>query len=193
MAEEKGWYDRGYLPHRDAPITQFVTFRLADSLPKRALELVEREIEQVPGDRRGAERRRRFEALADAGHGSCWLGRPEIAEIVRDRLLFRQGRDYDLHAWVVMSNHVHLLATLFPGASLPRTVQSWKARSARAANRVLRREGAFWARDFFDRYIRDGEHFAQTLRYIEQNPVKAGLCSESRLWRWSSAWRAEAE
>ena len=56
-------------------------------------------------------------------------------------------------------------------------------------NKLLGRTGRFWAREPFDRYIRNERHFLNALTYIEDNPVKAGLCEKPEIWRWSSAWR----
>ncbi|MBP6002438.1 MAG: hypothetical protein KA746_03280 [Pyrinomonadaceae bacterium] len=50
------------------------------------------------------------------------------------------------------------------------------------------RKGQFWAKEYFDRYIRDQRHFASTIKYIEQNPVKARLCRTPDEWPWGSAY-----
>ena len=87
-----------------------------------------------------------------------------------------------------MPNHVH--ATLRPlgDQDLASTVRGIKGSSARDANRLLNRSGSpFWARDYFDRRIRDREHEGRVTRYIENNPVKAGLCRATEDWPWSSA------
>jgi hypothetical protein len=55
------------------------------------------------------------------------------------------------------------------------------------ANKILGRTGQFWMEDYFDRYIRDSKHFANAISYIENNPVKAGLCASASDWRFSSA------
>lgn len=167
--ESKGWYTRGYLPHLDEPgLTQFITFRLADSLPKNVfLDLEE-------GQDLASRASREMRAL-DGGAGECLLRRPEIATLVRDALLRCDGERYELRAWVIMPNHVHALARMGDEASLPQVVGGWKSYSALIANRLLRREGEFWAREFHDRYMRDDGHLADVVRYIERNPVKAGL------------------
>jgi putative DNA methylase len=60
------------------------------------------------------------------------------------------------------------------------------------ANRRLRRNGPFWAPEYFDRYMRDDNHLAATALYIESNPVKVGLCEKPTAWRFSSAWEGWA-
>jgi REP element-mobilizing transposase RayT len=87
-----------------------------------------------------------------------------------------------------MPNHIHLLATILPGQSLSQTMHSLKSFTSHEANKMLRRDGQFWFEDYFDRYIRNGKHFANAVRYIENNPVKARLCAKPEDWPFSSAW-----
>jgi len=84
-----------------------------------------------------------------------------------------------------MPNHVHVVfSTEF---DLPRVIAGIKARSGRDCNRIIGRTGQpFWARDYFDRWIRNRDEEAKIMRYIENNPVKAGLCSNPLAWPWSS-------
>ena len=181
----KGWYSRAYLPHLDAPgLLQFITFRLADALPRGVLERIVAET----GDD-DHERLRRIEHYLDAGHGECFLLQPDVAAIAEGALLFFDGRRYALLAWVIMPNHVHCLIETRVGHPLDRVVQTWKSFSAKAANLQLGRRGSFWQRDYFDRYIRDDEHLAAVQRYIENNPVKAGLCEQPEDWPFGSARR----
>lgn len=181
----KGWYSRGYLPHVDAPgLLQSVTFHLADSLPRGAVEQLHGGLEQ--GD---PERLRRIERWLDSGHGACWLNRPPVARLVEDALLHFDGIRYYLLCWVVMPNHLHLLAETLPGHPLPELVHSWKSYTAKQANAILGRSGEFWAREYFDRYIRDDAHRAAVLAYIESNPVKAGLVARAEDWPFGSAAR----
>jgi putative transposase len=183
MTEPKGWHSRGYLPHLDQPgLVQFVTFHLGDSLPAAALRWI---CAETPDD--DAERYRRIERYLDAGHGACWLRRPEIATLVQNALLHFDGTRYRLLAWVVMPNHVHALIETVSGFPLPGVLQSWKGFTAREANAQLGRTGAFWHRDYYDRYIRDDAHLAAVVRYIEQNPVKARLVERAQDWPFGSA------
>ena len=127
--------------------------------------------------------------LDAASTGPKWLAIPQVAEIVVE-VLHRQvlcGR-CELGRWVVMPNHVHLIVC--PCGALTHLVRAIKGESARAANKFLTREGQpFWARDYFDRWIRNREHEQAVARYIEWNPVKAGLCRLPEEWPWSSAGR----
>ena len=78
-----------------------------------------------------------------------------------------------------MPNHVHVLIQQAEGAKLGKIVRGWKGGSARLVNQALKREGPFWARDYFDRVIRDDDHFWSSLNYIHRNPVRAGLVKKS--------------
>ena len=113
---------------------------------------------------------------------------PEVAKMVQDSLLKFDGSRYHLFSWVVMSNHVHCLMTRFEEYELSAILHSLKSFTAHEANKILHREGQFWIEDYFDRYIRNAEHFEKTVKYIENNPVKAGLCLRPEEWPYSSAW-----
>ena len=187
---QQPWHSRGYLPHYEAGETpQSITFRLHDSLPSEVLERWRREASGLPSDAEALDRRKRIEAALDAGRGECSLRHPEIAAMVEDALLHFDGERYRLHAWVVMPSHVHVLATPLHGYSLSSIVHSWKSFTAKEANRILGRSGAFWQEEYYDRAIRDETHFARATEYIEWNPVKAGLCAEPEEWGYSSLGR----
>jgi REP element-mobilizing transposase RayT len=86
-----------------------------------------------------------------------------------------------------MPNHVHVLFSIVPNVSLGTVVGSWKRFTARHANALLGRSGAFWQTDYWDRFIRNEIHFAAIETYIDQNPVKAGLVRHARDWSYGSA------
>jgi REP element-mobilizing transposase RayT len=88
---------------------------------------------------------------------------------------------------VIMPNHAHWLMRPMPGWALSDIMKSVKGSSARLINNRLGRKGAVWMADYFDRYIRGANHFEKAVRYIENNPVKAGLCCASEDWPFSSA------
>ncbi|HQU94261.1 MAG TPA: transposase [Pyrinomonadaceae bacterium] len=170
MYEIKGWHSRGYLPHFDTDRrTQFVTIRLFDSLPEDTLFKLKDELrlKAVHGVE-DLELQRRIEKYLDMGSGSCWLRRPEIATVVQNALLEADSALCQLRGWVIMPNHSHILLRPNEGVSLSKIMQKVKGASALEANRLLGRTGSFWMRDYFDRYIRDPEHFSKALRYIEQ-------------------------
>ena len=179
----KGWHTRGYLPHYDKPgLMEMLTFRLADAMP--ASRRQEWELLFKIKDER--EKRTRLEAYLDLGCGECLLRNPRAAEAVEGVIQRFDGRRYRLAAWVVMPNHFHALIELWT-MPLGELLKAWKGVSARAVNRVLGRSGQLWQEDYWDRYIRDEEHFGKARRYIESNPVKAGLARQAAAWSWSSA------
>lgn len=130
--------------------------------------------------------------LDNARSGPTWLLREEVAQLVQDSLQFaeRSLRFYDLYAWVIMSNHVHLLVS--PKVEPTRFLQSVKGYTAREANRLLQRTGQpFWQSESYDHWIRDEREFERVRSYIEQNPVRAGLVAREEQYRWSSAYVGE--
>jgi REP element-mobilizing transposase RayT len=193
------WHSRGYLPHfESSEVTQHVTFHLADSLPKSAILRLEAELKVLPVKKRDVERRKRVEAWIDAGHGSCLLREPTIAEMVQNSLLAFDALRYRLLAWVVMPNHVHVLFQPLNGWTVATIVTSWKKFTARRIRDILRDSGkrpgaSVWHREYWDRFIRDQRHFEQTISYIQQNPVKAGLVKRAEEWRWSSAFAGDGQ
>lgn len=185
---EKGWYSRGYVPHFDGgPVPQMVTFRLVDSFPTDILAAWSIELAALGPSQAECVRRLRVEEYLDKGLGSAWLSLPNIAEIIMEALHFFHGQRYCLHAWTVMPNHVHVLLTPQLGESLSQILHSWKSFTAKKANSIIGRTGSFWQREYFDRAIRSEEHFVAAIQYIENNPVKAGLCKAPADWHFSSA------
>lgn len=184
----RGWHCRGYLPHFDGgQIAQSVTFRLADSLPEKILAQWELELSHLKPREADIERRKKIEHYLDKGMGSAWMGQARIARIVENALLYFDGVRYKMPAWIVMANHVHALVIPLEPFLLEDIVHSWKSFTANKANRILKRTGQFWQAEYFDRYIRDGKHYLAAVDYIEQNPVKAGLCRTPEEWPFSSA------
>jgi REP element-mobilizing transposase RayT len=176
----KGWYQCN-LPHLDAPeVIQAVTFRLYDSLPLEVIKKLkltknERHIKEV-------EKRRIIENHLDFGIGACWLKQTEIAILVENALLHFNPERYTLFAWCIMPNHVHVLIKTKLDFPLYKVVHSWKSFTATEANKILNRNGKFWQREYFDRYIRDEGHFWAVFKYIENNPIKI---ADKGIVKWS--------
>ena len=186
-SDEPTWHNRGYLPHFEGgEVPQSITFRLHDSLPAELRAEWACELQNLPDTEQRLERRKRIEATLDSGYGACHLAKPEVAGLVVEALGRFDHERYRLHAWCVMPNHVHVLVTPIANHTLTSIVHSWKSYTANRANRLLGRRGPFWMQEYFDRAIRDENHFIATVEYIEHNPVKAGLCAEPADWIWSS-------
>ena len=197
-----GYHTRGYLPHiKHEGASYFVTFRLADSLPAEALAELERELADLrfaPATpaagvqaERHRERRRRFEVLLDHGAGSCRLREATMAQLVENTLRYHHGERYQLEAWVVMPNHVHVLLRPLNGFTLSQIVKSWKQFISTHGKRLSESKAdRFWQPEAYDHWVRDEADGARIVRYIERNPVKAGLCANPQDFRWSSAYDA---
>lgn len=103
------WHARN-LPHRNRTgLVQFITFRLADSLPQEVLRKVEEELKRLPDGEKKIQKRKRYEKYLDAGYGCCALNHHEMAQVVLEALKYHDGERYDLLAWSIMPNHVHVL------------------------------------------------------------------------------------
>ena len=186
------------LPHwTQDDATYAVTFRLADSLAKSVLDsyLAERDSLSAEVAKKGgkvtpedAARLRllyseRVEKYLDSGKGECWLARSEIAGIVADALRHFDGERYDLHAWCVMPNHVHIVVQPREGHSLEAILHSWKSFTANEINKALGRTGEVWQGESYDHLVRDLDDLNEQIGYVLNNPANAGL--EEWSWVWS--------
>jgi len=184
-----------YLPHWTMEgAIYFITFRLADSLPRQVLDewLFEREniiktAKQMGRALSNQEINRlhelhseKVEKALDAGYGTCFLREDRIAAIVADALKHFNGERYDLAAWCVMPNHVHVVVRPRSGQALSDILHAWKSYTANEANKVLGRIGEFWQAESYDHLIRDETEFWRCVKYIVDNPINAGL----RNWEW---------
>jgi putative transposase len=172
---------RRRLPHwQPDGVPIFLTWRLHGTLAK------------TPRDDGPLTEGQRFVALDrqldHAASGPMFLKNEEVSAAVAET--FHLAADhwnlYELFAWVIMSNHVHLL--IQPRKPLSEITRAVKKTSARQANMILGRSGApFWQDESYDHWVRTGKQFDRIVQYIECNPVKAGLVERPELWPWSSA------
>ena len=199
---------RSKLPHWScANLTHFVTFRLLDSLPQKALAswLKKRNTWfQLRGiapnepnffSLLSPEHRREyrqlfgkaFEEQLDRGHGSCLLRQKENATLVALALHHFDGKRYSLGDFVIMPNHVHVLVTPFEGFHLNQITKSWKGYSARVINQRLNQKGNLWQRESFDHLVRHRRQLERLISYISENPTTAKLCS-SEFIHFQAEW-----
>ena len=184
-SDHKGWHSRGYLPHYDSPETvQHIVLRTLNSLPA---SLMERLAQDAVG------RRKQVDAWLDELHAERPLADPTCAAIVESCLKASDQTRYRLCGWCVMPNHAHILIEQMRGHSLGGVMKMWKMISTHEINLARGTTGKFWASDYFDRFMRNERDFEQTLAYIENNPVKAGLAATPDVWRFSSAFERSAE
>ncbi|MFA7486121.1 MAG: class I tRNA ligase family protein, partial [Phycisphaerae bacterium] len=187
-----------YLPHgTKTDATYAVTFRLADSLPLEITEQWRAEKERIFSNATLQNRNLtlneqqellrlhsdKIESYLNAGHGQCYLGEPIIAETVTNALKYFDGQRYDLIAWVVMPNHVHVILKPYDAVELSDILHSWKSYTANKANELLGRTGDFWNIEYYDHLIRDEKDFLNQINYVLSNPSKAGLEN----WSWVGA------
>ena len=142
--------------------------------------------------------------LHQANVGPMWMQDERVAKTVAESLQRLDTKSYRLDAYSVMSNHVHtifkpfvsetnlqeikddnghpLFMSEYPGLS--KIMHSVKGRSARECNLILARAGSFWEHESFDHVIRPGK-FNATIKYVLNNPVKAGLVKHWQEWPWN--------
>ncbi len=196
------------LPHI-VPIgaTYFVTWRLHGSIPKVALDKLRLEYEHSISklDPNGKyypqhlyERRKAYflaydDLLDKIKSGPHYLKNSDVAQVVMEALHRFDQHLYDLIAYCIMSNHVHIL--IDTNQQLPEDVEPQdfenvdykplqvimkriKGPSAIYANRVLQRKGRFWQKESYDHYVRNNAALARITLYILNNPIKAGIVKE---------------
>jgi REP-associated tyrosine transposase len=194
-------YTANRLPHwQQEGAVYFVTFRLADAVPRALRTQWESEREvwlRIHPEPWNAEIDREYherfsgaiERWLDAGHGSCILRRQDCGSIVAEALRHFDRERLALISSIVMPNHVHAVFVQHPSWPLEKLLRSWKSFTSRKINSLLDIKGSVWQRDYFDRLVRDEKHFANCVRYIRKNPAKGRLrggeyiLSESELAR----------
>ena len=158
----------------------FVTFRLYDSLPQEKLQWLRDERESwlklhpQPWDKKTTKEYtskfgKAVDKWLDNDHGNCLLKKQSNRKIVEDALLFFDGKRYDLIAFVVMPNHVHILMKLKEGYKLIEIMRSIKSFTAKKINENENKTGPVWQSESYDRLIRDQKHFENVIRYIIAN------------------------
>lgn len=194
------FYQRN-LPHRLVPGEYlFITFRLAGTLPRTVAEQLRAQLQQLEAaeNRSGPDelslRRKRyfkhFDQFLDAARtGPNWLARPDVAAAVKAVVHELDGAAFEVVCYCLMPNHAHLLVYLPEQAPLlAQSLRMLKGRSAREANRLLKREGAFWQPESYDHVVRNAAEMERIVAYILENPVQAGLAADWQQWP-HSYWR----
>lgn len=210
MYDYKLYYER-YLPHiQPYGATLFVTFRLVGSVPRAVMDALrdelrtaQRQINTIADNalrqkQHYEEQRRsfgRYDAYLDkASNEPYWLREPAVARCVIEAMHYRDGKVYELIAYCVMANHVHMvfkpleqvnsdgMVTPYP---LQTIMHSLKLYTAKECNKLLERSGQFWQHESYDHYARSSAELQRIVRYTLNNPVKAGLCESWDEWPWS--------
>ncbi|MCG2591122.1 transposase [Rhodohalobacter sulfatireducens] len=201
-------YYKRKLPHWQIQGAEyFVTFRLAGSLPihvVKSLQLLrkkyQKSITEKTENKKDSLRKfelkifKKYEDLLDkCCTGPRWLEKPKISKIIKDSIHYRDGNKYDLYAYCIMSNHVHMVFKHIENQeikssseSLPpitRILKNLKSYTALQANKILEREGAFWNVESYDHLIRNNTELENIIRYTIYNPVKANLVENWEDWQ----------
>ena len=169
----------GHLPHWFQPeAVQFITFRLADSLPQTKLQelALMREAlgrrDTTDGELTAEEERLEeiVEGWLKIGYGGCVLSNAQCRQFVEEALFFNDKQAYHLHAFVIMPNHVHILLSPIGENSVVSIVSKLKRYSSRMIKQCVGTDGNVWQREMFDRMMRGEDDFAHKLAYIVNNP-----------------------
>lgn len=186
----QNYHCRGYLPHLELKPLQVVTFRLADSVPREVIDQWKCEMERqgTQSEEMKVRLRKLIDQYEDAGYGHCYLKDERIAKLVEDTLFFYDGTHYRLVRWCIMPNHVHVMIEPMESFTLSTILKEWKSYTSHVAKKMLGIKEPFWMQEYYDRYVRDMNHYNNAVEYIDNNPVRAGLAEEPPLWRWSSAY-----
>jgi putative transposase len=193
-------YER-HLPHQvpeGHPI--FLTWNLKGALPTEVIEMFRQarerlEQEPIRAGETSAQRKLRHDKfifgmsdryLDRADKGPLDLKDPANAKLVEDSILFGVPDRYDLFAWCVMANHVHVL--LQPRWELKKITQGLKGYTAHEINSLQGQRGrVFWQDESYDHWAREEAEVLRIIEYLENNPMVAGLCSRPEDWPYSSA------
>ena len=200
-------YYRRNLPHfQPRGATFLVNFRLAGSLPTEVIERLKAEADEIeqrllniadPDERfkiRDNEQRKLFgkwdDALHSTSHGPFYLQEDRVAEIVANSIRYHDGEWFDVIAFCIMPNHVHLVIVPYEKSeetdySLSKIMHNIKRNSAKQANQILGRTGIFWQHESYDHVVRDSVELERIIKYVLNNPVKAGLVDDWTQWKWS--------
>jgi putative transposase len=201
------FFYRRHLPHvQPLGATLFVTFRLVGSVRASVVQRLSQRAEHprgaLPTVQDPDQRRPRscgdvnplfgkWDAVLDeTGAGPTWLARGEVAGLVARALHDGDGSRYDLLAFGLMPNHVHVVLTPLQGEdgsyySLTSIMRFLKGRTARQANLILGRRGAFWQHENYDHVVRNEDELARIITSLLDNPVRAGLSHARGDWQWS--------
>jgi putative transposase len=201
------------LPHwRQEGCTYFVTFRLADSIPRNITQAWAKERRDwleahgIRGGLDAAENERLYRAIpererkafekwfahrlhmeVDRNHGGCILARPEVRSVVKAAIQYFNGARYGCGDWVIMPNHVHWLVAPKAGWTLEAILKSLKGYVSVQASGMGLKGGRLWQPESYDRIVRDGEELRAFRKYIAENASKAGV-PEGRHERFEAEW-----
>lgn len=187
-------FHRRNLPHfYRNNTTFFITYRLKDSIPIKALKELRgkkefTEISKTKKEKYLKDKKffAEYDKLLDNNRKIQYLKNEKIAKIVQQSLHFYDKKDFKLICYTIMPNHVHLVFYLFDNLrTVDKIMQSIKRYSARESNKILKRKGSFWQSESFDHIVRDEDELEKIIKYVLYNPVKAKLVNDWKDWKFT--------
>lgn len=188
-------FRRRNLPHwRVMGRPYFVTIRLKNSIPPAILEEMSLQYEKLAIKQQGDEdvfqvfekQFMKMEMILDSAEDNLFLNNKDVSKMVIESIEFMEEKSgWRIPASVVMPNHVHLfMVEKMEKKSLDKCLAGFKAHTAREANKILGREGAFWCPEYFDHWCRTPQKEESVKDYIKNNPIKAGFVKKYEDWPW---------
>ena len=116
----------------------------------------------------------------------CFASEQDIQAYVAWLKEYSAEYEVDIHAWVFMSNHVHMLCTPSSATSISRMMQSLGRCYVRYFNHAYHRSGTLWEGRFKSCLVDSESYLLHLYRYIELNPVRAGMVVDPADYAWSS-------
>jgi REP element-mobilizing transposase RayT len=175
----------GNLPHwRQKNTIYFATFRLADSLPQKKLDLWTQERTEWnrthPEPHTEQTKREysrlfpeRFHKWLDAGYGECILANKEVKLLVENALRHFNGVYFDLYESTVMPNHLLTLVRPYSDYDLSKILHSWKSFTSHEINKMRVKKARIWQKESFDHIVRSQDQLEKICQYIRDNPKRA--------------------
>jgi len=149
---------------------QFVTFRTKDSLDEYLKRVINTTMQN-------AKKQYLLDQYLDKSHNGRYLN-DKVLDIAKEYIVNLDKKLFDLVCFVIMPNHIHILFKEI--AKLSEIMQKLKGGLAFKINKYLDNKGQLWAKDYYDKSIRDEKHFETVYRYIENNAIKANLKDSER-------------
>jgi len=116
----------------------------------------------------------------------CFASEQDFATYTHWLKNYSKKYQVEIHAWVLMTNHVHLLCTPKANNALSLMMQSLGRQYVRYFNFSYKRTGTLWEGRFKSCLVQEENYLLQLYRYIELNPVRAGMVKEPSDYNWSS-------
>jgi len=161
-----GYKDKTFLPHIDMiGYYQFVTFRTNDSMDDFIVKIRKQNIPDK-------QKEYQIDKYLDSSNKGCYL-KGEVLEFLKEYFISKDKVLYDLVAFSIMPNHVHIVFK--QNDNLSKIMKQIKGATANKINKMLNKSGRFWESNYFDKVIRDEKHFGVVYEYVKNNAIKAGL------------------